>query len=67
MRAARSVENYGHTSPELFAEAAFTIVQKEPSTYTGRTVTDEQVLREDGVTDFTPYLETAGATNPDQY
>jgi len=30
-------------------------------------VTDEQVLREDGVTDFTPYLETAGATNPDQY
>jgi len=67
MRAARSVENYGHTSPELFAEAAFTIVQKEPSTYTGRTVTDEQVLREDGVTDFTPYLETAGSTNPDQY
>jgi citronellol/citronellal dehydrogenase len=67
MRAARSVENYGHTSPELFAEAAFTIVQKDPSTYTGRTVTDEQVLREDGITDFSPYLESTGATTPDQY
>lgn len=67
MRAARSVENYGHTSPDLFAEAAFTIVQKEPSTYTGRTVTDEQVLREAGITDFSQYLESADVTAPDQY
>ncbi len=67
MRAARSVDNYGHTSPQLFAEAALRIVQKQPATYTGRTLTDEEVLREEGVTDFRQYLESADVTEPDQY
>ena len=59
--------NYGHTSPQLFADAALAIVTKDPSSYTGRTLTDEQVLRDEGVQDFSQYLETPEATEPDRY
>ncbi|MBI4329605.1 MAG: SDR family NAD(P)-dependent oxidoreductase [Chloroflexi bacterium] len=58
---------YGNTSPQLFADAALAIVTKDPRTYTGRTVTDEEVLREEGVSDFSRYLRSREATQPDRY
>lgn len=67
MRATRGGEPYGHTSPQLFADAALAIVSKDPATYTGRTVTDEEVLRAEGVADFRRYLQEPGATEPDRY
>ncbi|MBI2886183.1 MAG: SDR family NAD(P)-dependent oxidoreductase [Chloroflexi bacterium] len=66
MRATRGGQPYGHTSPQLFADAALAIVAKDPASYTGRTVTDEEALREEGVTDFRPYLESQEATEPDR-
>ena len=66
MRAARGGAAYGHTSPQIFADAALAIVTKDPSTYTGHTVTDEEALRAEGVTDFRRYLEASDATEPDR-
>ena len=59
--------DYGNTSPRLFADAALAIVSKDPTVYTGRCVTDEQVLQEEGVTDFSRYLEMPDATEPDRF
>lgn len=59
--------SYGNTSPRLFADAALAIVSKDPTVYTGRCVTDEQVLQEEGITDFSRYLESPDATDPDRY
>ena len=59
--------DYGHTSPRLFADAALAMVSEDPGVYTGHCKTDEQVLREKGVTDFSSYLETPAATEPDRY
>ena len=65
MRLAMRVERWGHTSPALFADAALAIVTKDPATFTGHFVDDEDVLRQEGVTDFRQYLETSDATEPD--
>lgn len=67
MRNVQGGKPYGHTSPQLFADAALAIVTKDPARYTGQTVTDEDVLRADGVSDFRKYLETPEATEPDRY
>lgn len=67
MRTLRGGEPYGHTSPQIFADAALAIVSKDPSTYTGRTVTDEEVLSAEGVTDFRKYVEAPSATELDRY
>ena len=42
-------------SPQLFADAALSIVTKDPRTSTGRTVLDTEVLRDDGVTNVSKY------------
>lgn len=48
-------------TPEIVAEAAFYILQKPSYECTGNFFIDEEVLRENGVTDFTQY-----AVNPEQ-
>lgn len=45
----------GMLDSELFADAALAIVAKDPRSYTGRALLDTEVLREDGVTDFSRY------------
>lgn len=67
MRASSGGAAYGHTSPQIFADAALAIVTKDPATYTGHTVTDEEVLRAQGVTDFRRYVQVSDATEPDRY
>ena len=47
--------------PDIVAEAAFYILQKPSFETTGNFFIDEDVLREQGVTDFSKY-----AVNPDQ-
>lgn len=42
-------------SPQLFADAALAIVGKDPKAFTGRAVTDEELLAAEGVTDFARY------------
>lgn len=48
-------------SPEIVADAAHAIVTREARACTGRLLLDEDVLRDEGVTDFTPY-----AISPDE-
>jgi citronellol/citronellal dehydrogenase len=47
-------------TPEIVAEAAFYILQKPSYDCTGNFFIDEEVLKENGITDFTPY-----AVNPE--
>jgi citronellol/citronellal dehydrogenase len=46
--------------PEIMADAAYAIFTKPARSFTGRFVTDEQVLAEAGVTDLSAYMVTAG-------
>jgi citronellol/citronellal dehydrogenase len=48
-------------TPEIVADAAFHILRKPSFECTGNFFIDEEVLKAEGVTDFTPY-----AVNPDQ-
>jgi citronellol/citronellal dehydrogenase len=41
--------------PEIVADAAALILAKDPATYTGQLLTDEEVLKAGGITDFSPY------------
>ena len=66
MRAGRGGQPAGHTSPQLFADAALAMVTKDPATYTGHTLTDEEALRAEGVTDFRKYVETPDDTDIDR-
>jgi hypothetical protein len=45
----------GMMDMQLFADAALAIVANDPRGYTGRALYDTEVLREDGVTDFSSY------------
>jgi citronellol/citronellal dehydrogenase len=45
--------------PEIVADAVYAIVSKPAATCTGNFFIDEQVLQQEGITDFTPY-----AVNP---
>lgn len=49
--------------PEIVADAVLAIVRKEPMSLTGQTLIDEDVLRGEGITDFSPYACVPG-TNP---
>ncbi|MHA7263223.1 SDR family oxidoreductase [Arthrobacter sp. TMN-37] len=42
-------------SPEIVADAAHAVLSRDSRGCTGNFFTDEQVLREEGVSDFTPY------------
>ncbi|MBC8243918.1 MAG: NAD(P)-dependent oxidoreductase [Verrucomicrobia bacterium] len=54
--------------PEIMGDAAHAILTRDSRECTGRFFTDEQVLREAGVTDFEPYSMVQGAKlRPDLY
>ncbi|GAA2098427.1 NAD(P)-dependent oxidoreductase [Brevibacterium salitolerans] len=48
-------------TPEIMADAAWAILTRDPAACTGRFLIDEDVLREEGVTDFSGYLPGGGA------
>jgi len=47
--------------PEIMADAAYAILNRDNRTTTGNFFIDEAVLRSEGVTDFAPYAVTPGA------
>ncbi|WP_460684254.1 SDR family oxidoreductase [Niabella aquatica] len=47
--------------PGIVADAAFYIVSRKPQSCTGNSFTDEQVLRQNGITDFASYAVVKGA------
>ncbi|HJU86262.1 MAG TPA: short chain dehydrogenase, partial [Gemmatimonadota bacterium] len=47
-------------SPEIVADAAHAIVTRESRACTGKLLLDEEVLREEGVTDFSAYSVVPG-------
>lgn len=51
--------------PEIMADAAYQILTADSRTSTGRTVLDEDVLRDAGVTDFSPYAFTGDGSDTD--
>lgn len=54
--------------PEIMADAAWTIVNKDSKTYTGRFLIDEDVLRESGITDMDQYaIVPGGPLMPDLF
>jgi citronellol/citronellal dehydrogenase len=51
-----------HTrKPEIMADAAHAVLMRDARTTTGRFFLDEDVLRESGIQDFTPYAMQPGA------
>jgi len=42
-------------TPEIMCDAVMAILKREPATCTGRELTDEEILREEGITDFDRY------------
>ena len=44
-------------SPQIVADAAYAILKRDSRSFSGNFCTDEQVLREEGVTDFSPYRD----------
>src|SRR4051794_40916940 len=50
--------------PEILADAVLCVVGKEPATFTGKALLDEDLLREEGVTDFSRYACVPGAQPP---
>jgi citronellol/citronellal dehydrogenase len=51
-------------TPQILADAALRIFAKEPRTFTGRAIIDEDFLREEGVTDFSKYRCDPGHEPP---
>ena len=45
-------------TPEIVADAACAILKRDSRSFTGRFCIDEQVLREEGVSDFSPYRQS---------
>jgi citronellol/citronellal dehydrogenase len=56
---AQSAQQHMRT-PEIVADAAHAIVTRDARTCTGRFLIDEDVLREEGVTDFDRYAVQPG-------
>jgi len=48
-------------TPQIMADAAHRILTQDSRAFSGRSLLDEQVLREAGVTDFDPYRAVAGS------
>jgi citronellol/citronellal dehydrogenase len=49
-------------SPEILADAAHAIFEKDAKTFTGRFLIDDSFLYEEGVRDFEPYRMVVGST-----
>jgi citronellol/citronellal dehydrogenase len=52
----------GSRKPEIMADAAYAILTKPSREFTGHFCVDEEILRKEGVTDFTKYQTVPGAT-----
>ena len=52
----------GRRKPELYADAAYAVITRPSRECTGNTFLCEDVLAEEGVTDFGPYEYVAGGT-----
>jgi citronellol/citronellal dehydrogenase len=48
--------------PELYADAAYAILNRDSTAYTGNTALCEDILKEEGVTDFDRYAYVPGST-----
>ncbi|RYD99556.1 MAG: NAD(P)-dependent oxidoreductase [Sphingobacteriales bacterium] len=48
-------------TPDIIADAAFAILSKEDKEYNGQTLIDEDVLRNEGIRDFSKYSVVPGA------
>lgn len=48
--------------PEIMADATYALICKDSKSITGRFLIDEDVLRDEGITDFAAY-----ACNPSMY
>lgn len=51
-------------SPEIVSDAALEVLSRDPGSFSGNAVYDEEVLREAGVEDFSPYNLTEGDPEP---
>jgi citronellol/citronellal dehydrogenase len=51
-------------SPEILADAVLELISRDPDDCTGNAFYDEELLREAGVTDFSPYNLTEGEPAP---
>ena len=54
-------------TPEIYADAAYEIITKPASEYTGQTLIVEDVLADAGVTDFSGYAAVPGTTDEALY
>ncbi len=57
----------GSRSPEIMADAAYAILTKPSREFTGRFCIDEDVLRAEGVTDFSKYQQPGAELLPDYF
>lgn len=51
----KNVDKSDWLTPRVMADAVLAVVQKEPQSFTGNTITDMEMLRREGVTDFSKY------------
>ena len=52
----------GSRKPSIYADAAYAILKRESTTCTGNFYLDQDVLEEEGVTDFDQYAVKPGET-----
>jgi len=52
-------------TPEIMADAAYVMLTRDARNFTGNFCIDEQILREEGMTDFTQYLGAKGGKEAD--
>lgn len=57
----------GSRKPDIMADAAYAILTRKSTDYTGHFAIDEEILRESGVTDFSRYSVTPGMKDEDLF
>lgn len=49
--------------PEIMADAVYALICKDSKSITGKFLIDEEILRNEGITDFTDYAYNPGILN----
>lgn len=49
--------------PEIMADAVYALICKDSKSITGKFLIDEEILRNEGITDFTNYAYNPGILN----
>lgn len=57
----------GSRKPDIMADAAYAILTRKSTDYTGHFAIDEEILRESGVSDFSRYSVTPGMKDEDLF